>query len=63
MMTGSELEPRTDAHTGEYNMYLQYALPGQTLGYAEPMADSWASMVARPTHTGARLRNGITGGC
>jgi hypothetical protein len=41
MMTGSELEPRTDNHTGEYNMYLQYALPGETLGYAEPMADSW----------------------
>jgi hypothetical protein len=41
MMTGSELEPRSVANTGEYEMYLKYALPGLTVGYAEPMADAW----------------------
>jgi hypothetical protein len=41
--TSSEIEPRGPGagDTGQYDMFLQYALPGLTAAYAEPWADAW----------------------
>jgi hypothetical protein len=39
--TGSEMEPRVNGGGLGYEVFLDYCRTGQTVGYAEPFADSW----------------------
>jgi hypothetical protein len=39
--TGSEVEPRGNGGEAAYSRYYNYCLTGETVGYAESMADSW----------------------
>ena len=41
--TTAQIEPPNDWTANEDSMFLNYALPGYTVGYAEPQADSWGS--------------------
>lgn len=39
--TSSEIEPRGAAMERKYHLFKTYALPGNTVAYAEPWADTW----------------------
>jgi hypothetical protein len=41
--TTAQIEPPGAWTADEYSMFLNYALPGYTVGYAEPQADAWGS--------------------